>query len=165
MRMFCSVILLLNMLISNMKKLKKHNFKKKFVGKFVFHETKKVNSLRFVVTMSHYTAVAGNLVNILLLDFNIKNIFNYKSVQKSNFTRIWNHKEKWFCIKKWSEWASKSGQFAMLIVNHLVNAMVSVLKILLQNTLRSNRKKMERPNFEQKSWEVCFLQNKKVEIL
>ena len=91
---FVSVILLLNMLISNMKKLKKDNFKKKFVGKFVFHETKEVNSLRFVVTMSHYTAVAGNVVNILLLDFNIKNIFNYKSVQKSNFTRIWNHKEK-----------------------------------------------------------------------
>ena len=53
----------------------------------------------------------------------------------------------------------------MLIVNHLINAMVSVLKILLQNTLRSNRKKMERPNFAQKFWEVCFLQNKKVEIL
>ena len=40
-----SVILLLNMLISNMKKLKKDNFKKKFVGKFVFHETKEVNAV------------------------------------------------------------------------------------------------------------------------
>ena len=39
-------ILLLNMLNSNMEKLKKHDFKKKFAGNFVFLETKKVDGLR-----------------------------------------------------------------------------------------------------------------------
>ena len=37
--------------------------------KVVFHETKIVNSLRFVVIMSHYAAVAGNVVNILFVGF------------------------------------------------------------------------------------------------
>ena len=37
--------------------------------KVVFHETKKVNGFRFVVIMSHYTAVAGNVVNILFVGF------------------------------------------------------------------------------------------------
>ena len=37
--------------------------------KVVFHETKKVNGFQFVVIMSHYTAVAGNVVNILFVGF------------------------------------------------------------------------------------------------
>ena len=41
--LFCSNILLLSMSNSNREKFKKHNF-----GKKVLHETKKVNSLRFV---------------------------------------------------------------------------------------------------------------------
>ena len=58
--------------------------------KVVFHEIKKVNSSRFVVVMSHYTVVAGNVVN-----FNMRNItFHYKREQKKNFTRIWNQNEK-----------------------------------------------------------------------
>ena len=38
---FASWVLLVNMLNSNVKKLKKHNFKQKPLEKFVFHETKK----------------------------------------------------------------------------------------------------------------------------
>ena len=41
MRMFISGILLLNALKSNMEKLKKHNFEKKALKKFIFHKTKK----------------------------------------------------------------------------------------------------------------------------
>ena len=42
---FASGILSLNMLNSNVKKLMKHSFKQKPLGKFVFHETKQTNSL------------------------------------------------------------------------------------------------------------------------
>ena len=41
MRMFASGILLLNALKSNIEKLKKHNFEKKALKKFIFHKTKK----------------------------------------------------------------------------------------------------------------------------
>ena len=51
------------------KKLKKHNFKQKPLGKFVFDETKKVNNLRFLIIMNHFTAVVGNVVNNLFVGF------------------------------------------------------------------------------------------------
>ena len=70
MRMFVSGILLVNKLESNVKKLKKHNIEKKNkLGKFVFHEAKKVNSLRFVTIMNHFTTVVGNVLNILFVGF------------------------------------------------------------------------------------------------
>ena len=75
--LFCSNILLLSMSNSNREKFKKHNF-----GKKVLHETKKVNSLRFVIVVIHFTTVVENVVNTLW-DFNERNItFNYKRVQK-----------------------------------------------------------------------------------
>ena len=39
------------------------------LGKFVFHETKKVNNLRFLIIVNHFTAVMGNVVNNLFLGF------------------------------------------------------------------------------------------------
>ena len=68
-RCFVSGILLVNMLNLSVKKLKKYNFKQKPLGKFVFHETKKLNNLRFLIIVNHFTAVMGNVVNNLFLGF------------------------------------------------------------------------------------------------
>ena len=57
---FVSVILSLNMLNLNLKKLKKYNFKQKSLGKFVFHKTKK-NEQFANLTVNHFTTVVGKV--------------------------------------------------------------------------------------------------------
>ena len=97
------------MLKSNVKKVKKHNFKKKLAGKFVFHETKKwavcnVNREPF----DKWECFVLGILSLNMLKSNVKR------VKKHNFKKKFAGK---FVFHK----TKKSGQFAILIVNHLTN--------------------------------------------
>ena len=51
-------------------KVEQIQFWENFLGKFVFHEAKKkLNSLRFVIIVNHFTSVVGKVVNILFVGF------------------------------------------------------------------------------------------------
>ena len=45
-------------------KVEKTQVYEKKLGTVVFHETKRVNKLPFVIVLNHFTIVVGNIVNI-----------------------------------------------------------------------------------------------------
>ena len=88
--MFASGILSLNMINSNMKNLKKHNFKQKPLGKFVFHKTKKwtvcdVNCKSF----DKCKCFVSEILLSNMLNSNVKKLkkqdFKQKSLRKFTF--------------------------------------------------------------------------------
>ena len=56
-------------------KVEETQFYEKKLGTVVFHETKRVNKLPFVIVVNHITIVVRNMVYFLWV-FNIRNITN-----------------------------------------------------------------------------------------
>ena len=67
--MFSSGTLVLNILNSNMEKLKKYNFKKKVLRKFVFLKTNKLKSFAILIVNLLLKRGAKGMMNILVLGF------------------------------------------------------------------------------------------------
>ena len=94
-------ILSLNMLKSNVKRVKKHNFKKKFAGKFVFHKTKKkwsVCDINCEPFDKWECFVSGNLL-LKMLNWNMKKLKGH------NFSRVLTGKQIFHQTKM--TWAAK----------------------------------------------------------
>ena len=104
-----------------MKKLKKHNFKKIFVARVVFHKTKNMSSLRFAITMNHFTTMVGNVANILFVRFLHKNHYNLTLKEYQNiiwYLRIWNQNGKQIFHSK-MKWLG-GWKFVMYIVKYII---------------------------------------------
>ena len=123
--------------------MKKHNFKQKPLGKFLFHETKKWTVYEFNRELLH---TCGGKSMVIFL--------NIKLMVRDSKKTIWPRFEISYNIKrKWSDTSGviKSGQIVMLTVSHFTN--VNVLFLGFHYLIRY-MEIWEKHNFQQK-W-ICY---------